>query len=68
MSHNPFHALISFGLCAQTEENQRLASLRGKRSEGPGEWGPRLRVREAELQVLVDAALRAADETGYNVE
>ncbi len=65
---NPYRALLQLGLAIHTEELQRASSLTGKRYPLPSEWGPPAQAREAHLQRLVDATLRAADRTGVCVE
>jgi hypothetical protein len=66
--NNPFRDLLNLAQKFHSEEIYRASVLTGKRPETPDEWGPRLQAREAELQALVDDALRAADRTGFGVE
>lgn len=66
-SVNPYRQLLDLVQKTYDEELARAAALNGKR-EGHGEWGPRLRAREAELHALSDAALEVAERTGYGVE
>jgi hypothetical protein len=64
---NPYRELLDFGETTYQKELQRAVSLGGRR-EGRSEWGPQMQAQDAALQRLVDAALCAAEETGFPVE